>query len=222
MPNLLSWRALLRIVLACTALTLSLPGRPASAQQRDEAAKVAYAEGKSAYEAGHFEAALDAFRRSFTLSGAPALLYNISSTLQRLDRPGEAASALRDFVKARPDDPERADVEQRIASLDKAQELKQRELDRKEAREAEEARKQQRALERAATPPGALLTELAADHRLTLERERERRRRLGLGLGLGVGILAAGGIAAGIVCGLGHCSGGRTKDYDFGVGTVSP
>src|SRR5262249_35413273 len=60
---------------------------------------------------------------SFQLSHEPALLYNIASALQGLKRPHEAAEALRSYLRVRPDDPDKPQIEERIAALEEEQRL---------------------------------------------------------------------------------------------------
>jgi tetratricopeptide (TPR) repeat protein len=206
-------------------LLLCGPFGSAHAQQREAAAKEAFFAGKAAYDAKRFDEALEQFKRCYTLGGQPALLYNIASTLQNLNRPGEAADALREYLSVRKNDADRPEIENRIASLDRAQALIDRESEHKRKREEEAAARRRRELEleRPATPAGALLTEAQVERKLEVERDRERRRKrnLALGLGIGLGALAVGGIAAGVVCGLGHCSSSPAQDYDFGRVTVT-
>src|SRR5947209_5640167 len=91
--------------------------------QRLEKAKDLFAQGKVAYEQGDYEKAYASFKESYLLSHEPALLYNISSALQGLRRPHEAAEALRSFLRLRPDDPEKAAMEERIRTLEEEQKL---------------------------------------------------------------------------------------------------
>ena len=91
--------------------------------RRDEEARAAYKAGAAAYEAGNYQAAYDKFRESFQLSHEPALLYNISSALQGLQRPHDAAEALRSFLRVQPNDPERPKIELRIATLEEEQRM---------------------------------------------------------------------------------------------------
>jgi hypothetical protein len=191
---------------------------PARAQQRESDAKAAFQEGKAAYESQHFDVALERFKRSYVLSGQPALLYNIASTLQQLNRPGAAADALRDFIKARPNDPDRAELETRIATLDKAQQILDRDAQEQLRRAAEQA-----AAQRAAAASAGLFADADTQRRLELEHERERRRRrkLALGLGLGLGLAAVAAITIGTVCGTGHCGGGQAHDFDYAPATVT-
>jgi predicted Zn-dependent protease len=198
-------------------MCLLLLATPAFAQQHDAEARAAFIAGREAYEAKHYDQALEQFKLSYTLSGEPALLYNIASALQSLNRPGEAATSLRDYIKARPNDPTRPELEGRITTLDEAQQLIDREHTRVQRILAEE--------EAARRAAGGWIAESEVEHRLSLEREhdrRKRRRTLILGLSLSLGPLVIGGVVAGIVCGLGKCSSQGPKDYDFGKTTVTP
>ncbi len=114
----------------------------ASAQKRMEDAKREFQAGRASYDRSDYAGAYDHFKRSYVLSQEPALLYNISSALQGLGRPGEAAESLRDYLKIMPGDPERVQIEQRIATLLETQKL----LDREAAAKAREAAAKERAM----------------------------------------------------------------------------
>lgn len=188
-------------VLAALVVVLGL-GTPARAHDRESRARALYAQGKEAYERGEYQASYDAFRESFQLSHKPALLYNIASALQGLKRPHDAAEALRSFLRLVPDDPDRPEIERRIATLEEEQRL----LD----------------AERRATapppPPPPLVTPpppqpaaprpqlvAAPDHDAQLRAERKKRKTLiavvsavgaavlvGAAVGLGVGLTSGG------------------------------
>jgi len=115
---------------------------PASAQKRMEDAKREFHAGRTAYDQSDYAGAYDHFKRSYVLSQEPALLYNISSALQGLGRPGDAAESLRDYLKIMPNDPERLQIEQRITTLVETQKL----LDREAAAKAREAAARERAV----------------------------------------------------------------------------
>jgi len=193
-------RLLARVVLVCCVAVSSL----ARAQQKDAEARVAYAEGRDAYRAGRYTVALEKFRLSYTLSGQPALLYNISTTLQSLNRPGEAADTLEAYLRARPDDPDRAALEKRISELRVSQSI---------------------SVQPAPAPapgpgPGSgWISDAEADK--LIAGEKRRRKRLAIGLGVGLGSLAIGGIVVGVVCGLGYCSRSEPKDWDYAKNPVT-
>ena len=212
-------------------LLLVLAAGPARAQQRDEDAKAAYTAGKAAYEAKRFDEALERFNRSYVLSGQAALLYNIASTLQQLNRPGNAAETLRDYLKARPTDSDRGELETRIADLTMAQQILDRDKHEKDKLLAEqEARMARERAARVATdgdlkPLAGWLSEAESDRRLELVKlhEKKRRRGLGIGLGVGVGLLVVGGaLALGFCLGTKACSSPEVHNFDFGKMTVTP
>jgi tetratricopeptide (TPR) repeat protein len=101
---------------------------------RYEKARTLYGQGKAAYEAGRFQEAYESFKTAYLLSQEPALLYNIASALQGLDRPHDAAETLRSYLRARPNDPDRAAIEERITTLEEAQRVL--DLDRKKEERA--------------------------------------------------------------------------------------
>jgi tetratricopeptide (TPR) repeat protein len=169
-------RRLLAILVVIAGLAL-IPAA-ARAQQRIEQAKREFLDGRAAYERGDYKTAYDKFKQSYILSSQPALLYNIASALQGLGRPGEAAEVLRDYLRAVPDDPERPLVEKRIASLEEAQRLLDRELALARRRDEEERRAREAAAK--PQPDAAAAAERARrEEELRLERERltvERER----------------------------------------------
>jgi tetratricopeptide (TPR) repeat protein len=192
-------------LLAC----LLLPSVVLAQGQRLEKAKALFSQGKSAYEAGDYDKAYSSFKESYLLSHEPALLYNISSALQGLRRPHDAAEALRSFLRLRPDDPEKPAIEERIRTLEEEQKLVDQE-------------KRNQAPPPPATPPPAqaivappsLSTATPSGGEATLVATRQadeerRKKKIWMGVGISLGILAAGGVALGLALGL---SGG-TEPY---------
>lgn len=112
----------MRLCLAFVLVLASVTTAAADAR-RDQEARAAYKAGATAYEAGNYQVAYDKFRESFQLSHEPALLYNISSALQGLQRPHDAAEALRSFLRVQPNDAERPKIELRIATLEEEQRM---------------------------------------------------------------------------------------------------
>jgi tetratricopeptide (TPR) repeat protein len=121
-----------RVLLLLLPLLVCASAHAQTQPQRLERAKQLYGDGRKAYEVGDYQKAYDAFKESYLLSHEPALLYNISSALQGLRRPHEAAEALRSFLRLRSDDPERPQIEERIRALEEEQRL----LDNEKARTA--------------------------------------------------------------------------------------
>src|SRR6476646_8354352 len=92
---------------------------PAGTPEALEAqARALYAAGHTAYDAGRFDDADRDFRAAFALSKRPELLFNLAATAERLNRPAQAAERLRAYLRVRPEDPDRASIEERIRVLD--------------------------------------------------------------------------------------------------------
>lgn len=113
----------------CVWGCLALPGGIALAQEQDqaqdqsqldEAARLTFESARQAFVAGDYEAALARFRQAYQLSARPGLLYNIAQTLDRLRRDEETVAALREYLEALPNAPNRPEVEARIRVLETA------------------------------------------------------------------------------------------------------
>lgn len=125
------------------ALLLTVPAfaQPQNANvdvELDEAARITFQRARTAFDAGDYETALARFRQAYELSPRPQLLYNIAATLDRLRRDVEAAAALRAFLEASPETPDRVEIEARLRVLDGI--IQQGEDQENAAREAEEQR----------------------------------------------------------------------------------
>ncbi len=107
-----------------------LSARPSSAYAEDRGARAKrlYEEGEAAYHRGEFETANERFKEAYLLSKQPALLYDMSSALERLQRPHDAAEELRAYLRATPDDSRRGGIESRIRALEEAQRILDAEL----------------------------------------------------------------------------------------------
>ena len=87
-------------------------------EQLDEAARLTFQSAREAFVGGDYERALGLFRQAYNLSQRPGLLYNIAQTLDRLRRDAETLQALRDYLQAYGDAPNRQEVEARIRVLE--------------------------------------------------------------------------------------------------------
>jgi tetratricopeptide (TPR) repeat protein len=83
----------------------------------DQQARDLFQRGRDAFNDGRFEDALHDFRRSYQLSGRPELLFNIGSASDRLRHNQEALDAFEGYLEARPEAPNRREVERRIVVL---------------------------------------------------------------------------------------------------------
>ena len=155
-----------------------------------------YNKSKIEYNAGDFEKALKAFEDCFSLSHEPALLYNIASALQGLKRPHEGAEALRSYLRLKPDDPDRPQIEQRIRTLEEEQRL----IDLERQANAPTAPP-------SPTPPpsppavNSSPSQLVASGAAPGERSR-MKKRTALIIGLTAGVVVVAGVAIGLAFGL--------------------
>ena len=95
-----------------------LPARGLGQEQdRDARARVLFEEGRAAFDAGHYEGALERWRASYELSGRAALLYNIGLVHDRLRKNAEAIAAFESFLHAHPDAPRAEEIRARIRAI---------------------------------------------------------------------------------------------------------
>lgn len=105
-------------VAALAALTLAAPSALAQESAEDERARLHFEAGRSYYEEGNYEEALDEFRRAYTLSNRPVLLMNIAHCQERLGQWAEAAESLEQFIATMPPNAEeRPTLQRRIENL---------------------------------------------------------------------------------------------------------
>jgi tetratricopeptide (TPR) repeat protein len=114
-----------RIFLVSSLLLAAVSGAAtasrASAQSdagSDAEARRYFEEGRVAYDAGQFDAAVRGFRRAYLLSPRPGLLYNIGQAELRAGHDALALEALEGFLRqAPPEDGRRGEVEERVRVL---------------------------------------------------------------------------------------------------------
>jgi tetratricopeptide (TPR) repeat protein len=106
---------------ALLACSFTFGPLPAAAQDAavDEA-RAAFEAGQIAYGAGRFAEALSYFERAYELTEEPDLLYNVATVHDRLRHDEEALAAYRAYLEARPDAPDRPNIEARIRVLEEA------------------------------------------------------------------------------------------------------
>jgi tetratricopeptide (TPR) repeat protein len=187
------------VMVLVTASALAFGDGPARADAaRDQQARQLYKAGRDAYNAGDFQRAYDSFRESFTLSHEPALLYNIASALQGLKRPHDAAEALHSYLRLKPDDPDRPQIEERIRTLEEEQRL----LDLERKPPAAPPTGPTTVTEPPTPPSSNGATSLTASAPPS-SREKERiHKRTALIVGLTAGAVVVAGVAIGLAFGL--------------------
>jgi tetratricopeptide (TPR) repeat protein len=113
-----------RTLIALMALVAcGLAGSFARAQ--DEAgvrqqAKDHYEKATRFYDVGKYGEAIAEYEQSYLLIDDPALLFNIGQAYRLWDRPEEAIRSYKNYLRRRPDASNRADVEKKIADLERA------------------------------------------------------------------------------------------------------
>jgi len=83
-----------------------------------EQAKALYANGKSLYDEGLYDQAVKAFEESYSLSGQPALLFNIANAFERLGDLGSALDALNWYRIYVMDEKEQERIARRINNME--------------------------------------------------------------------------------------------------------
>ncbi len=131
-----------RAILLCIAL-LAPPISAAAQAEVDpdhlETARAAFEAGRTAYEAGEFEVALEHFREAHRLTGSPEILYNIATCADRLRRDEVALEAYRGYLAQSQSTPDRAQVQSRVRVLEEQIARAESERLARERREAEQA-----------------------------------------------------------------------------------
>jgi tetratricopeptide (TPR) repeat protein len=91
------------------------PAQGASTNDRTRARELT-AKASAAYRANDFAQALEHFERAYALVPAPELLFNVGQCQRHLGRDAQARGSFRAYLRARPNAPERAQIERWIAS----------------------------------------------------------------------------------------------------------
>jgi tetratricopeptide (TPR) repeat protein len=75
--------------------------------------------GTTSYSKGHYEKALESFQDAQGLYPSPNFHYNIAQCYEALERPQQAIDSYRAFLRAVPETNDRANIESKIARLEK-------------------------------------------------------------------------------------------------------
>ncbi len=124
---LASSRVHLPVLLFCSCLVLCATALAQESAEQGQAkaaddtldaeARALFQAGELAFQQGRFQNAMEYFTRAYELSGRPGLLYNIGNAADRLRKDAEALAAFEQYLEEKPDAPNRAAVEARIAVL---------------------------------------------------------------------------------------------------------
>lgn len=110
------WLSLVISVLL-VGVTMSVSAQEAGATDEISEARALFIAGRSAFNEGRYETALDYFQRSYSLSGRSVLLFNVAQCLDRLRRDEEALAAFEQYLREVPEAENRTEVESRVEIL---------------------------------------------------------------------------------------------------------
>jgi tetratricopeptide (TPR) repeat protein len=116
-------RKVQRGLLALVALLgcLGAPGaaRAQSESEKRQQAKEHYEMANRFYDVGKYGDAINEYEQAYLLVEDPALLFNIGQAYRLWDHPEDAIRSYKNYLRRRPDASNRADVEKKIADLER-------------------------------------------------------------------------------------------------------
>jgi len=86
---------------------------------RDDEARQLFDQGSSAFAAGRYQEALDAFDQAYEKSPLPEFLHNQAACLEKLGRPYAAADRFEAYLAAKPDAKDAAEIRSKVEKLRK-------------------------------------------------------------------------------------------------------
>ncbi|HMI94734.1 MAG TPA: hypothetical protein VK509_25345 [Polyangiales bacterium] len=143
----------------------------AGARDRTRARELT-AQASGQYREGNFTAALALFSQAYALVAAPELLFNLGQCQRHLQRDAQAQRSFRAYLRARPNAPEREQIERWIASSAPAPQREPRRAPQRELRS--ELAPSVARLPQTAPPPARA----AIDQRAQVEPQPARTRAL--------------------------------------------
>ncbi len=90
---------------------------PPSTNEMTAEAQTFFARGVAMFQRGQFQAAMQAFTAAQHFAPFPELLYNMAITSERLEQWRDAYDYYREYLRLRPNAPDRAGIERKIAEL---------------------------------------------------------------------------------------------------------
>jgi tetratricopeptide (TPR) repeat protein len=112
--------AMRRLILTLIALgALAASAAPAAAQEDTAAAREHFLKGKAFYDLGKYNEAVTEYEKAYEAKADPALLYNLAQSHRLAGNPEQALHFYRTYLRYVPKAPNRAEIEGRIAALEK-------------------------------------------------------------------------------------------------------
>lgn len=90
---------------------------PASTDDLTAEARTFFLRGVTMFQGRHFDAAMQAFIAAYNFARLPEVIYNLAITAEKLERTQDAIDYYREFLRARPDDPNRTQIEAKVRTL---------------------------------------------------------------------------------------------------------
>jgi len=90
---------------------------PPSTDDLTAEARTFFLRGVTMFQGRHFDAAMQAFTAAYNFARLPEVIYNLAITAQKLERTQDAIDYYREFLRARPDDPNRVQIERTVREL---------------------------------------------------------------------------------------------------------
>jgi tetratricopeptide (TPR) repeat protein len=118
------------LALATVAICVAVPAvaRADSEAEKKVQAKEHYEMATRLYDVGKYGEAIAEYEQAYLLIEDAALLFNIGQAYRLWDRPEDAIRAYKNYLRRRPDASNRADVEKKIADMDRIIEDRRRGL----------------------------------------------------------------------------------------------
>lgn len=91
---------------------------PAASAEDVEEAKARFAAGNKAFSQGEYREAVSEFQGGYMLTRNPGFLLNIAVCYRKLGEAEQALSHFKDYLKAEPQSPRKAEVQKQIAELE--------------------------------------------------------------------------------------------------------
>jgi hypothetical protein len=106
-------------VLVAAALIAAWPGSARAENRATEQARQHYESGTRHYDLGHWDEAIAEFEKAYELRPDPSFLYNLAQTNRRKGDLKRALDLYKNFLRKVPKGPQRDEVEEKIAALQK-------------------------------------------------------------------------------------------------------
>lgn len=90
---------------------------PPSTDELTAEARTFFLRGVTMFQGRHYDAAMQAFTAAYSFARLPEVIYNLAITAQKLERTQDAIDYYREFLRARPDDPNRTQIEATVREL---------------------------------------------------------------------------------------------------------